>query len=202
MLMARKSPRNRWVFLIFAILTGCGYHTTLSKEDPLTISIPLITNDEEGYLRNFLAKELTSSGGFIYTAHTCRYQLIVEILQDKIDAVGYSWDKTPLEGDREKRLYPSEERRVIQAKVRILDTDTDKDRVPPFLVTSRVQFDFVNPTVLENIEFVDLTGEKMTVLQFSQGQLDSQEGGRDASYKPLYKDLASRIVGKLFLQYK
>ncbi len=179
-------------------LVSCGYHTSNSlQNDCVTLSVPLITIDEEGELRNSLIKELSSTKAFVYSSSPSRYQLLVDVVEDKVDAIGYMWDRKPQDGKREDRLYPSEKRRFLEVKVRIIDTETNSDLVKPFYLSTRKDFDFVNPTVLGNIEFIDAKSQRQSVLQFSQGQLDSEEGGQHASYSSLFSDLASRIVTKL-----
>lgn len=178
---------------------GCGYRSTTSTgSDTVAVSIPLIANDEDGVLRNELAKAIASTGKYRYTSsQDSRYQLIVSIKGDRAEHIGYVWDEEPITGEILNRLYPSEGRRAISVSVSIKDTDTNKTIVGPFVVNEYVDFDFVNPTALKNIEFTDVAGQSQSVLQFSLGQLDSEEGAKNESYHPAFKELSQKIASVL-----
>ena len=191
------------IFLVLStVLSGCGYHTqnSLVESNGIAVCVPLIRIDEEGHLRNSLIRELSSTKVFTYSSSPSRYQLIVEVLNDKIDTIGYMWDREPREESPKGRLYPSEKRRLCEAKIRLVDTESGEDFITPFYLSSHADFDFVNPTALNTIQFTDRESRKQTVLEFSRGQLDSEEGGQSGSFSPLFSDLATRIVAKL--EYK
>ena len=86
---------------------------------------------------------------------------------------------------------------MIKVQVSIYDTQESEYLVSPFKLTAHVDYDFVNPTALKNIEFTDRQGEKRSVLQYSLGQLDSEEGAKIESAQPLNQQIAQKIVRAL-----
>lgn len=186
------------VILCF-LITSCGYQKAGGDlETPLVLSIPLIWDDADGKLREHLAKRISSASRFSYTSSSnSRYQLIVKIEKDAADTIGYVWDQASLTGTRINRLYPSEGQRSITAKVHIQDTHSKKKVSEPFTVTVRSEYDFVNPTALQNIQFTDTSGHKQSTLQFSLGQLDSEEGAKIETFIPLFDNLALEITRSL-----
>ena len=97
-------------------------------------------------------------------------------------------------GGEVKRLYPDEGRKTITALVTLQDFKTKQPLIKPFRVTSQTSYDFVNPVAKKDIEFIDLNGIKKSTLQYSLGQLDSEEGARGEASNLLYQDLAFKIA--------
>lgn len=175
---------------------SCGYRAIGSFKDNeiVALSIPLISSDEDGRLRDNLAVLVASTRKYKYTSFNSRYQLLVKIESDETEHIGYMWDRDSIVGERLNKLYPSEGRRSVVAKVIIIDTITNKDLIEPFTVTVNSDFDFVNPTSIKNIEFTDTSQQKQTSLQYSLGQLDSQEGSSVEVAHPLFDKLAEKII--------
>ena len=189
-----------WQPVFLSLLcAGCGYQVSKGTlgEGSHTVSLPLIRGDEEGYFRNNLAKELSKSGHFIYSSGEAHYRLDVAIVEDKKETVGYAWDQAPVTGAFIKRLYPNEGRRKVKVSVSLVDTVKKKAVVPPFFVSVSTDYDFVNPTALQNVQFKDIHGQVQSVLQYSLGQLDSEEGARQETAGPLSQMLATEIVSAL-----
>lgn len=181
---------------------SCGYRAVSAVSgadgEQVAISVPLIETDNEGILRNQLAEQLSASGKYCYSSSTnTRYQLIVKNKSDATEQIGYLWDVNPKTGERFTLLYPNEGRRLSTFEVSVYDTHKKKTVVPAFRVSSHVDFDFVNPTDPKDIVFTDLQGQKQTVLQYSYGQVDSEEGAKLESYQPLYQHLAKQIIMNL-----
>ncbi len=184
------------------ICAGCGYQACSScgsnNGELTTITIPLIRGDENGDLRTSLAKKVAHTPGLAYSSKTdTRYRLDVKILEDASETIGFAWDEDPITGEFIKRLYPNEGRRKVKASVSLFDSVTEKAVVSPFTVEGVADFDFVNPTALKNIEFENVQGNKQTVLPFSLGQLDSEEGAKQESFRPLSDTIADQIVRAL-----
>lgn len=191
------------ILLLFSILSlsSCGYRGVYcdTAEIAKPVSIALISIDDNGLLRQKLAKGLSASGKYYYTSTQSRYQLNVQILTNKTENIGYMWDRKPITGVLLNKLYPSEGRRFITAKVTMKDTHLNENLIKPFEVSTQTDYDFVNPTVLENIQFIDTFGEVKSVLQYSLGQLDSEEGAQTESYEPLYDLLVEKIIRGILL---
>lgn len=182
-------------------LTSCGYQSVayqLRSKEKAEVSIPLIQGDENGSLRYDLAKQLSQVPGFRYSSDVkAQYRLDVKILQDASETIGYVWDEDPITGAFIKRLYPNEKRHKLKVSVSLFDTVSNKIVVPTFQIEDTVDFDFVNPTALKNIEFKDIQGNRQSVLQYSLGQLDSEEGAKQESFEPLSKSISDQMIQAL-----
>lgn len=181
------------------LLIGCGYckPTNQLGDDVAVLAVPLIRGDEDGLLRSDLAKEIAHSSGYSYSSSDARYRLDVTINSDSKETIGYVWDEEPITGAFIKRLYPNESRRKVKTTVSLYDLLEKKTVIAPFIVEGFADYDFVNPTALKNIEFKDGMDEDHSVLQYSLGQLDSEEGARLESFQPLSASLATQIMEAL-----
>ena len=195
-----KSWKRNASLLIFLFCSGCGYSSPQNQFDNqvAVVSVPLIRGDESGDLRDSLAKELSELSGYRYSSDSdARYRLDVKILGDTKETIGYVWDEAPITGAFIKRLYPNEGRRKLTVSISLYDTVKKKIVISPFDVEGFSEYDFVNPTALNVVEFIDLAGNVESVLQFSLGQLDSEEGARLESFQPLSQTLASQVAQAL-----
>ena len=105
--------------------------------------------------------------------------------------------EAPVDDKNLKVYYPSEGMREVVAKVELYDTRTGKVVIGPFFEKATVDYDFVNPTSPDGIQFKDALGGDESILQYSYGQLDSEEGAEAESYNPIYNHLAKKIVSRL-----
>ncbi len=183
------------LFVCFGF-SSCGYHAAgqSTGEGVTTISIPLIKDDEDGVLRNSLARAMASTGKFAYSSSSSSTELVVSFESNLTDTIGYEWDVKTAKGGEVKRLYPDEGRKTIIALVTLRDSKTKEPILQPFKVKSQVEYDFVNPISAKEIEFKDVWGKEQMTLQYSLGQLDSEEGARGEAHVPLFQDLAGKIV--------
>ncbi len=184
------------LFICMSLLCGCGYSMQGSSNsaEALLISIPLIQEDDDGILRSCLARSISETGKYRYTSNKSLNELIVTFEKEYVDTIGYEWDVNAATGINLERLYPDEGRKTVIATVTLLDSRTKQPIIEPFKVSAQVNYDFVNPVALNDIEFKDMWGRKQTTLQYSLGQLDSEEGARSASQEPLYQELAKKIT--------
>ncbi|OGN61419.1 MAG: hypothetical protein A3F09_03465 [Chlamydiae bacterium RIFCSPHIGHO2_12_FULL_49_11] len=175
-----------------------SYHMVGCKdnEGPISLATSVLTHDDSGIFRQLLAKEIAASRAFTYE-HRAPYVLSLKRVEDKVDVIGYMWDRDPISGALQDRLYPSEERRLLEYEVSVIARGTGKNLIEPFVVEVESDYDFVNPTSLQNIEFTSPPGQTRSVLQFSLGQLDSEEGARTQSFITEYQKLAKKIVAGL-----
>ncbi|MCH9621232.1 MAG: hypothetical protein S4CHLAM20_06500 [Chlamydiia bacterium] len=181
------------------LMVSCNYKSSslcLNGQDVIETSIPVIKKDPNGYLRNYLAREMSYSNSLYYKDRRAKYNLLVSITEDRNSKITFMWDRDPVTGRDLKVFYPSEGMREVVAKVELVDAATGEKVIEPFFLNESVDYDFVNPTVRSAVEFPSTTGTQ-SVLQFSLGQLDSEEGAQDASYNPVYEKLAKKIVTRL-----
>jgi hypothetical protein len=194
------SKMKQLLSLFFCLcFSSCGYHAAgqASNESVANISIPLIKDDEDGVLRNAIARAIASTRKFSYTSGSSSRELIVAFESNYTDTIGYEWDVKTAKGGEVKRLYPDEGRKTIVAVVTLQDSKTKEPILEPFKIKSQVEYDFVNPISAKEIEFKDLFGKEQMTLQYSLGQLDSEEGARSEAHTPLFQDLAGKIVDGL-----
>ena len=68
----------------------------------------------------------------------------------------------------------------------------------PCTVSAQSDYDFSNPSSLEDISFIDpKTGKEEMILHYSLGQLDSEEGAKAEALSPIFEELAQKIVALL-----
>jgi len=107
------------------------------------------------------------------------------------------WDRDPINNTDLGVFYPIEDSRECIAKVELVDSKTNKAVITPFFVKASADYDYVNPTVRQAVEFTTPSDGTQSVLQYSLGQLDSQEGADKESFNPIYNKLAKKIVARL-----
>ncbi len=193
--------KNKIVFLtLLLLLSSCGYRArggTGESAGMALVSIPLIREDEDGVLRNALARAISETGRYRYTSESAPYELLIKFENNYTDTIGYEWDVNAATGGEVKRLYPDEGRKTVAVLVTLQDSKTKERVLEPFTVSVQANYDFVNPVALKDIEFQDFMGRMQTTLQYSLGQLDSEEGARSEVTKPLFQDLANKIAETL-----
>ncbi len=192
--------KSNFFLLGFAlILSSCGYHTVggQSDADKTLVSIPLIRDDDDGILRNCIARSISESGKFRYSSDFAPCELIVAFENSYTDTIGYEWDVNAASGQEVSRLYPDEGRRTVVALITLRDAKTKDPILKPFKISVRADYDFVNPVAKKDIEFKDFFGNEHTTLQYSLGQLDSEEGAKVEAGESLYRQLAGKIVDVL-----
>jgi hypothetical protein len=179
-------------FLLLA--AGCGYRFA----DPqTTLSIPYIQGDYEGQLNDALSYRVGASGAFDLVQNDGNLVLKIAIISSQNDRIGYRYDRKDISGQVERNLMGDEMRRTVAAEVILTDAATDKIIIGPTIVTAEAEYDYVNPDSLRELTFFDANGVRRNTLDFSLGQLDSNEGGHDSAATPLYSLLAQKITDLL-----
>ena len=188
------------IMMILSMIS-CSYKSVNSKplrhRGDLSTSIAVIKKDPDGYLRNYLAREIGFSNLFSYKDVNAKYKLYITITEDNTSRICFMWDRNPVTNENLGVYYPTEGMRAVIAKVELKDSLSDKSVIEPFYLKANGIYDFVNPTVPDTVQFETAFGGDESVLQYSLGQLDSEEGAKSASYEPIYQDLAQKIVRRL-----
>ncbi len=191
------SKKNKiLISILVLLLSGCGYRAqgTCDNTGMAFVAIPLIPEDDDGVLRNALARAISETGRYRYSSESATYELLIKFENNYTDTIGYEWDVNAATGAEVKRLYPDEGRKTVVVLVTLQDSKTKEKVLEPFKVSVQANYDFVNPVALKDIEFRDFMGREQTTLQYSLGQLDSEEGARSEVSGPLFQDLANRIA--------
>lgn len=187
----RKAAQLFTVLIISLSLKSCGYRWT----DPSSCSIGLvfIDKDEYGYLSQRLIEQIAQSGLYTYCNTNYTYLLTVEIEDMHNETIGYRRDKEKDVSIREN-IIADEGRVYINASIEITDPKKQKTILTPTKVTAFVDYDYVDENSLQDLSFVDSNGTRRTVLLFSLGQLESEYSAQSDALKPLYDQLAQKIV--------
>jgi hypothetical protein len=198
--------KNIFLFLVgLLFLSSCKYKTAglhLGNDSIVEISIPVIKQDPSGILRNALAKEISLNKTLRYKTSKAKYQLKVNIEEDNDSTICYMWDRNPANNQRLNVFYNTEGKKEVIAKTELVNAKTGEVVVGPYYLNASVIYDFVNPTVEATLAFQEPTGENVSMLQYSLGQLDSEEGAQEEAYSPAYKLMAEKIISVLIKNSK
>ena len=180
--------RNFLCISLLLFLSACGYHlgpgSELSKYS--TVSVPYVGGDSEGTFTSILIDELSSSGPLSYvSSEDGDLRLEVKITGSKEENIGFELPKQ-VSGGKE-RLVPSEKRLKMLVVARLIDNQTGDLVMEPVYLVEGVDFDFL-----------PIGGAAENVLEFSLGQLDSEEGARAFVSKDIYRKLAKSVVYYLY----
>ena len=183
------------VFLLCLFLSSCGYlfegaERSYSKT---TISIPYVKGDAEGKLTSALTAALSASGAFECMQNGGSLTLMVNILSQGNDRIGYSYDRSGTKGTLDKNLLPTENRKNTVVEIKLVESASDEVILGPVTVSASIDYDYVDPSSIRDLGFNN-HGKKETSLQFSLGQLDSVEGAQDDAASSLYIVLSKKIV--------
>jgi hypothetical protein len=178
------------------ILSGCGYRFQESQADgdPVSICVPYISGDDEGQLNNAIVRKIAENPLLEYHRNRGALTLLVSIIGDGSDRIGYQYDRNPTTGQRRKNILATENRRTLSAEVKLVETASGDVVVGPTIVKASADYDYVDAHSIVDLTFVPPHGRPQTVLDFSLGQLDSIEGAHDDAGAPIYQTLAQKIV--------
>ncbi len=191
----------RKILFLLVTLSSCYHFVGSESSDTVTISVPYVKGDTtDGRLTNALARAVGCSSRFVFVSGNSERILKVRLIHDEKEKIGYRYDRDPISGDLEKNLVPTEGRRIIQAEVSLLDGISQETLLGPVIVSAFAEYDYVNSDNLYDLTFINSSGVRETVLNFSLGQLDSIEGAEDNALDPLYDQLAQKIINGLARQ--
>jgi len=192
--------KTSFLAVCLLLCTSCNYKVAQLEHNgdrALETSIPVIKKDAKGILRNQIAREMAYTNRFNYKDRNAKYKLLVTITEDSTSKIAFMWDRNPQTNADLEVFYPTEGQREVVAKVELVDAKSGEKVIEPFFLKAESIYDFVNPTVPGTLEFNDPYVGDLSVLQYSLGQLDSEEGAQAESYRPAYEDLAKKIVSRL-----
>ena len=188
--------------LCLCLAFSCGYHFDGDKAEgrTVTISVPYIKGDLEGYLNEELVKALTDSGRFDCVQNGGELLLEASIIGDGDDRIGYRYDRNPRTGKLRDNIVGTENRRTINVVVSLIDTYTHATVLGPQAVKASADYDYVDSNSIRDLVFINTNGKPQKVLDFSLGQLDSYTGAHDDTSPLIYRYLAKKIVEGLLVR--
>jgi hypothetical protein len=187
------------VFTLCMMMHSCGYR--LSQHDALnqysTMSVPYVKGDLDGRLTAAIIKKMNNSSKWRYVQGPADLVLAIEMIRNDREYIGYQYDRVKPTAELIDRLIPNEGRRTILVRIKVLDAHKQHVLYGPYEVEASADYDFVNFDTYKDLAFVNQEGVAQSVLTFSLGQLDAQEGGSEAVLSAAYQVLAEKIVDGL-----
>ncbi len=177
------------------MLSSCGYRYTDHQEAPIRIDVPYATGDVEGQLTDALVYALASSGQFECVREgQGNWSLSAAIVSQSTQPTGYRYGTQGNGKDVTKHLYQVEGRSLLRLKIHLHNRTTGSDLLPPFTITTWLDYDSINEGSMKDLFVIDAEGKKEPILQFSQGQLDSVEGATSDLLATLYRKAAQKVI--------
>lgn len=186
---------NIFFVLLFFCFSSCGYKfERSSSSDVVSVNIPIVKGDQKGILTNLIIQKLSQTCVLKYNnSHNSDYILDAEVLSISNSKIGYKRERDG-EGTLKKNVRATEGRQAAEVKITLLDAITKKTVFGPIIVNSDVDYDYVDDDSLDDLSFINLAGQRQTVLSFSLGQLESKDSAQEAAIKPLFNKLADKIA--------
>ncbi len=177
---------KQYVFLslvLLSLISGCGYRfsSNCALDNYKTIHIPYVVGDKTGGLTGALIKEIGISSSFSIVNKNADLEMCVEIIDYCTENVGFRYD-IDKKRERTHSLIPTETRIIITTQVKLIDNCTGCKVISPFRVSASIDFDH------------DYYNSRDGVNAFSLGQLTDYDAAYDASFTPLNRKLAEKIV--------
>jgi hypothetical protein len=188
-------------FFLFLVLAGCGYRWQPETSHEIgrpTISVPYVLGDADGSLTAEIVRALAVSGFGEVRQWGARYRLEVAIIGAEGQTIGYRRDRQQISGESEKNLVACERRKTIAVRATLYESESDEALLGPFRIEGTSDFDYVDGDSIQDLVFIGPKGISQVVLPFSLGQLESSEAAEEAAHRPLWVQLAKKIVDSIF----
>jgi hypothetical protein len=163
------------------------------------VSVSFAEGDEEGKLTSEVVRALFASKLVDIRSVGGDYQLKLSILNNGAEKIGFRVDTQKVDGKIKRNLLACEGRKSVTVQATLFSGE--KSVYGPFQITSDADYDYVDGDSIQDLTFVSPSGQTLTVLPFSLGQLESTESAQEASLTPLYRNLAQKIVDAISSQW-
>jgi len=175
---------------------GCGYQwgRQFPEDARPIISVPFIAGDEDGSLTAEIISRLESSGLAKVSTSNGNYRLVLSILGNCKNQIGYRRDRQKIKSHIQKNLVAAELRKTMDVEVILFQGNTENIAFGPYKISAWSDYDYVDGDSYQDLTFPGPTGAPILVLPFSLGQLEDVESAELAAAKPLYRKLAQKIV--------
>lgn len=184
------------VLILMMGVSSCGYRMTHESSfgQCTTLSVPYVKGDLDGRLTTAIIKKLSESSKWHYAQEQGDCVLDIEVVRHDNSQIGYQYDRVKSTAELIDRLIPNEGRRTVRVRLNILDAAREQVLHGPYEIEASADYDFVNFDTYKDLAFVNEEGIAQSVLTYSLGQLDSEEGGMEAVLAAVYQTLAEKIL--------
>ena len=175
---------------------GCGYQweRQFPEGNRPIISVPFVRGDEDGSLTAEIISRLESSGLAKVSTANGNYRLVLTILGNCKNQIGYRRDRQKIKSHIQKNLVSAELRKTMDVEVTLFHGTTEDIAFGPYKISAWSDYDYVDGDSYQDLTFPGPKGEPILVLPFSLGQLEDVESAELAAAKPLYRKLAQKII--------
>ncbi|MBS0620304.1 MAG: hypothetical protein JSS61_02465 [Verrucomicrobia bacterium] len=186
--------------LILLMCGGCGYRFQGEGSDQViaSISVPYVKGDIDGLLTEELIRTLVETGRFDYTSSGGEWTLLVSVIGDGDERIGYRYDRNPTTGKRRDNIVGTENRRTLICEMKLIDTASEEIILGPLVIKGQSEYDYVDSNSIYDLVTFTPQGPQ-TVIEVSLGQLDSIEGAHDDATVVAFRSLAQKIVDGLIM---
>ncbi|NGX56838.1 MAG: hypothetical protein K1060chlam5_01084 [Candidatus Anoxychlamydiales bacterium] len=197
----RNKKKIFYFFTLLFFLNSCSYHLGRNEDSKIsTVSVPYVKGDFSGLFTQEVIRQISNTPSLTYRYSNADSKLKIAIIDNKVDQIGYKYDRDKKD-QRKKNIRQTESRQTITVNIELMDNKTNETILGPYKISADEAFDYVDQDNLNDLSFVDSNGNRETVLAFSLGQLESFENAKDASLKPIYIQLAQKIVDAISSQW-
>lgn len=179
--------KNNLCFLWLAlVLTSCGYRWGDGDIAGRykTISIHFAEGDLSGALTQAVVHEIASQTSLVYVNGGADLELVIKLKEIDEENVGFRYDRNKHD-KRVDYIIPTETRLQAFAEVTLVDRAEGCALFGPLWLEASYDFDH------------DYYTSHNAVNIFSLGQLTDYDEAYDAAMKPLYQNLARKIIDYL-----
>lgn len=174
------------VFLGILVFSACGYQFGEGEltKGYATISISFAGGDLKGALTQAVVNEIATQTNLLYVNGGADLELFMVLKEVDEVNVGFRYDRNK-HNELVDYIIPAETRLKAYAEVTLWDRGQGCALVGPVLLEASNDFDH------------DYYSSRNAVNIFSLGQLTDYDEAYDAALKPLYQNLARKIVDYL-----
>lgn len=183
-----------WVLLL---LGSCGY--SWKGGDVPTIAIPFAQHDEDGSFTAHMIAAISQSGKARIGSADADFRLVLSIENSSNEIIGFRKDQQQVDGKVNRNMVACEGRKTIAAQVSLFK---GSDCVlGPLTLTADGDYDYVDGDSVQDLAFFLPDGTRQIVLPFSLGQLEAVDAAQEAVTRPIYRQLAQKIVDAISAEW-
>jgi hypothetical protein len=189
-----KLVGRSFFLLILVGCISCDYRWDLDypgHRKPTFYILP-IEGDYDGELSKVLGEAIESSGLAFTTSYKGDYELALKLLDSRFEPIGFKRDQLAIKEESKLNLSANEERLIVSFSLSLIGANLQN--LGPFYFSCYSDYDFVEADSLDDLTFIDSSGNRKNVLTLSLGQLDSLESARESAWNSVCYQVAQKVV--------